>query len=218
MAKRMSATARVLAVVLASGLAVGLSGCATQPREPASPSKSLLASARSGNPLAEYEVGMSTLAHARSKPERLAAVAWIRKAAMDDLAMAQDRLGWMYLHGQSVPQNTTTALVWMRRAAERGAPAAQLQLGDLYESGASVPTDLEKSYYWFAIAAKGMPSDVHVIDIAAVQAYASKKAAAVARMLPPARRAAVAARVAQWEPRPSVPYVGVVRLGAGARR
>ncbi|MHB1283064.1 MAG: tetratricopeptide repeat protein [Metallibacterium scheffleri] len=137
---------------------------------------------------------------------------------MDDLAMAQDRLGWMYLHGQSVPQNTRTALVWMRRAAERGAPAAQLQLGDLYESGASVPTDLEKSYYWFAIAAKGMPSDVHVIDIAAVQAYASKKAAAVARMLPPARRAAVAARVAQWEPRPSVPYVGVVRLGAGAHR
>ena len=217
MANRMSATARVVAVILASGLVVALSGCATQPREPAPPTKSLLASARSGNPLAEYEVGMSTLAHARSKPERLAAVAWIRKAAMDGLAMAQDRLGWMYLHGQSVPQDTATALEWMRRAAERGAPAAQLQLGGLYERGTKVPTDLEKACYWYSIAAKGVPSDVHITDIAAVQAVASKKAGAVARMLPPARRAAVAARVAQWQPKPSVPYVGEVDLGEGAR-
>jgi hypothetical protein len=136
---------------------------------------------------------------------------------VDGLAMAQDRLGWMYLHGQSVPQDTATALEWMRRAAERGAPAAQLQLGGLYERGTKVPMDLEKACYWYSIAAKGVPSDVHITDIAAVQAVASKKAGAVARMLPPARRAAVAARVAQWQPKPSVPYVGEVDLGEGAR-
>ncbi len=216
MVSSMSATARAVGVVLASGLAVSLSGCATQPREPSPPSKGLLASARSGNPLAEYDVGLDALKRARSEPERLAAVARIRKAAMDGLAVAQDRLGWMYLHGEAVPQDTATALEWIQRSAQRGAPAAQLQLGGLYERGVLVPTDPEKAYYWYSIAARGVPSDVHVTNMAAVQALAAKQADAIARMLLPTQRDAVDGRVAQWKPRPSVPYVAEVDLEEGA--
>lgn len=214
MASRMSATARAVAVVLASGLAAALTGCATQPHEPPLPSKSLLAAARSGNPLAEYDVGLDALAHAHSEAERRAAVERIRKAATDGLAMAQDRLGAMYLHGETLPQDTAKALEWIQRAAERGAPAAQIQLGDLYEHGTLVPTDLESAYYWYSIAAKGMPSDVHITNMAAVQAVAAKKADAIARMLLPTQRDAVDGRVARWTPRPSVPYVGTVDLGS----
>jgi TPR repeat protein len=122
----------------------------------------------------------------------------------------------MYLHGKSVPQDTAQALVWIRHAADRGAPAAQLQLGELYEQGKLVPRDLENAYYWYSIAAKGVSADVHITNMAAVQAVAASKVGAVARLLPLTQRAAVNTRVAQWQPRPSVPYVAEVDISGDA--
>jgi len=143
-----------------------------------------------------------------------AAVIWIQRAADQNLALAQDRLGLMYLHGDGVEQNTSLGLEWIRKAAERGAPAAQMQLGNLYSNanGNLVPLDEAEAYYWYSIAAKPVTSDVHIYNIAHVRDLAHEHARAVAPTLTDVQRAAIDRRVLTWAPTPSVPYSGVVQL------
>lgn len=191
-------------------LALGLTGCATQPASSSPPLAALAKSAHQGNLIAADEYGNALLAKAHGTSSRLAAIDWIRKAAVANLAMAQDQLGNMYLHGTFVPQNTVLALKWTERSADRGAPAAQLQLAGLYRAGVLVPINLEKAYYWYLIASEGRDGDVHILNIKAVKASARKDARRISRMLAPAQRVAVKARVAAWKPLPSVPYVSVV--------
>ena len=191
-------------------LALGLTGCATLPASSSPPLAALTKSAHQGNLIAADEYGNELLAKARSTSSRLAAIQWIRKAAVGNLALAQDQLGNMYLHGKVVPQSTALALKWTERSADRGAPAAQLQLAGLYRAGVLVPVNLEKTYYWYLIASEGRDGDVHILNIEAVKASARKDAQRMSLMLAPAQRAAVKARVAAWKPLPSVPYVSVV--------
>jgi len=145
---------------------------------------------------------------------RAAGVIWIQRAADQDLAVAQDRLGLMYLYGDGVEQNTSLGLEWIRKAAERGAPAAQMQLGNLYSNanGNLVPLDDAEAYYWYSIAAKPVTPDVHIYNIDQVRDLAQQHARAVAPTLTDAQRAAIDQRVLIWAPTPSVPYSGIVRL------
>jgi TPR repeat protein len=141
-----------------------------------------------------------------------AGIAWIRRAAHEDLALAQDRLGLMYLYGTGVKHSTPRALEWLRRAAQRGAPAAQLQLGSLYSAGNCAPRNDLRAYYWLSIAAKPQTSSVHICNILDVRRFARGAAQGVARRLTAAQLAAVDRRVVRWTPTASVPYGGVVVL------
>ncbi len=204
---------RAVAAALA---ALILAGCATAPPAPAPAAPSFgpafHAAARQGNPMAELEWGARLLSGARGPGERAAGAQWIRRAARANLAMAQVRLGSMYLAGRDVPQDTARALIWLRRAAQRGAPAAQLTLGWLYSVGSLVPVDNRRAYFWYSVAAKPVRSDVTIFDISQVRMLARAKALALAGSLSSTQRAAVERRVAAWQPIPSVPYSGTLRL------
>lgn len=203
-------TARSRVAPLAATLA--LAACATPAAKPTPPSSAVRASAAAGNPLAEFYVGIADLKTAHDPAASAAAVAWIRRAAEQNLAVAQDRLGLMYLKGRLLPQRTDLALAWFRKAAERGAPAAGLQLGNLYAKGLVVPTDDAKAYYWYSIVARASPSDVHISNLAEVRAEARRRAERVAGFLTQAQREAIDARVAESRPVRSVPYNGRVQL------
>lgn len=142
---------------------------------------------------------------------------WIRRAADANLAMAQGRLGWMYLTGRAVPQDTSQALKWLQLAANRGAPAAQFQLAQVYATGTLVPVDKARAYYWYSIAAKPTRSDVTIFNIVQVRFLAQQRAQALADALSPAQRSAVGREVAAWVPTSSVPYSASVPL-AGLMR
>ena len=134
-------------MVLGVLAALVLAGCATTPPKPNLPpvNPGLAASANQGNPMAELNLGLETLARASTQTERQTAAAWVQRAADANLAMAQDKLGRMYLFGYGVPQDTSEALSWLQRAAKHGAPAAQLELGQLYAVGTLVPVDKAKA-------------------------------------------------------------------------
>lgn len=100
-----------------------------------------------------------------------------------DPAVAQDRLGLMYLYGDGVEQSTPRALQWIHRAAERGAPAAQMLLGSLYSAGNCSARNYNRAYDWFAIAATSATWCIHIYNIAQVRDIAYKQARSVARNL-----------------------------------
>jgi hypothetical protein len=197
------------AAVLASCVTIAV----PQKPSPAPIEPALAASASQGNPMAELSLGWRKLARARSQADRDAAVALITSAAQANLAMAQGKLGLLYLDGYGVPQDTPLALQWIRRAANRGAPAAQLQLAGIYAAGAIVPADKAQAYYWYSIAAKPVHSDVTIFNIKQVRSFARKRAQTLADSLTPTEQASVARQVAAWAPKSSVPYSGRVTMG-----
>lgn len=205
---------RVLGVALALLTAFLSAGCATKPvpndRLPSA--QALAAPVRQGNPMAQFVLGVRMLDRAHTSGQRAAGVAWIRRAARANLAIAQDRLGWMYLNGRGVPQDTARAVQWLRRAAERGAPAAQLQLGQLYAVGALVPVDQARAYFWYSVAAKPVRSSVTIFNIVQVRFFARRRAQALALSLTFPERVSIDRRVAAWMPLASVPYSGRVPL------
>ena len=48
------------------------------------------------------------------------AAKWYRKAAEQELAIAQFNLGWIYENGEGVPKDMAEATKWYRKAAEQG--------------------------------------------------------------------------------------------------
>lgn len=189
---------RKAGIALLGAAALSLYGCASL--------------APNRNPRGEFARGMRIIQQDPTALGRAAGIIWIQRAAHQNLAVAQDRLGLMYLYGDGIRQNTSDALEWIRRAAERGAPAAQLQLASLYSAGNCVPRNRVKAYYWFSIVAKPTTSSVYIYNIAQVRDFAHSWARSVVRMLTAAQRATVEQRVAKWTPTPSVPYGGVVRM------
>lgn len=191
-----------------------LSGCASQSNMPSRPSLAVQGAAGDGNPIAEYHVGLAAFDRARSAHERANGLAWIHRAADQNLAMAQYFLGTIYMKGQGVPQNTSMALKWINKAAERGAPAAQLELGNLYEAGDVIPEDDARAYFWFSVLARPVHSNITIYNIAKLRAIAENHLADVSAALTRAQREEIDQRVAAWKPKPSVPYNGIVPLGS----
>ena len=76
-----------------------------------------------------------------------------RPLANQGSAAAQHNLGFMYAHGQGVPQDYAEAVMWYRKAAEQGVAAAQLNLGVRYDNGRGVPQDYVQAHMWFNLAA-----------------------------------------------------------------
>jgi hypothetical protein len=83
-----------------------------------------------------------------------AAQIFLDLAAQGD-ARAQAYLGFMYAHGQGVPQNFIVAAGWYRCASHQGLPNAQYMLGLMYDKGQGVPQDYVIAYTWLTLAAAG---------------------------------------------------------------
>jgi serine/threonine protein kinase/TPR repeat protein len=76
-----------------------------------------------------------------------------RLAAEQGDAIAEDRLGRLYLTAKGVTKDVPQALKWLERAAKQGYFLAQNMLGEMYESGDDVPKDDVQAAKWFRLAA-----------------------------------------------------------------
>jgi TPR repeat protein len=66
---------------------------------------------------------------------------------------AQFKLGFMYSHGQGVPQDYQEAVKWYRLAADQGDSDAKNNLGLMYSDGRGVPQDYNEAIKWYRLAA-----------------------------------------------------------------
>jgi len=82
------------------------------------------------------------------------ALYWLKKAAEQGYAKAENYLGVMYGNGLGVPQDYNKALYWLKKAAEQGYAKAENNLGNMYANGLGVPQDYNKAVYWYKKAAE----------------------------------------------------------------
>lgn len=101
----------------------------------------------------------------------------------DGIASVQCLLGFKYLDGDEVPQDTNEAIRWFRLAAEQDDVHAAYTLGRTYNNGEGVAQDYEEARKWFMIAARQgdansqyriseMYLEGHGVEKDLVQAYA----------------------------------------------
>lgn len=70
---------------------------------------------------------------------------WLRKAAEEGVAAAQNHLGTLYRDGKGVAPDNAEAVEWFSKAAEQGDSWALYNLGQMYENGQGVGKDLRKA-------------------------------------------------------------------------
>jgi TPR repeat protein len=93
------------------------------------------------------------------------AVRWLRLAAGQGNANAQDNLGNMYDYGRGVPEDAAEAVRWSRLAADQGHASAQGNLGYMYANGRGVPQDYVQAHMWFNLAASRMTGVVRELAV-----------------------------------------------------
>lgn len=118
------------------------------------------------------------------------------KAAAGD-ARAQGLLGFLYEHGQGVPQDYAAAAFYYSCAAEQGEATAQYLLGLLYDKGRGVPLDVVLAQKWLILAAARA-------DRPQQEVYARIRDALATKMTKLQIRLAQDA-AAQWVPAPPLP-------------
>jgi TPR repeat protein len=82
------------------------------------------------------------------------AVKWFRKAAEQNLPIAQNNLGLCYQNGQGVTKDYPEAVKWYRKAAEQNLAIAQVNLGFCYYNGQGVTKDYPEAVKWYRKAAE----------------------------------------------------------------
>ncbi len=118
------------------------------------PEGSLLVNAKSGNPQAQYELGL-IYQLGQSVPQNHAiAKKWYQKAALAGQPKAQTQLGILYKQGLGTPLDTLKARKWLERAVIQNDPLAQYHLGLLYKSGNSTPRNYTKARKLYLVAAQ----------------------------------------------------------------
>ena len=110
--------------------------------------------AKSGNKVAQYNLGIMYDNGQGVTQDYQQAVAWYRKAAKQGYASAQYNLGVRYYNGQGVTQDYQQALVWYRKAAKLGYASAQYNLGVMYKKGQGVTQDYKQAVAWYRKAAE----------------------------------------------------------------
>jgi TPR repeat protein len=113
----------------------------------------LAAEAESGDPQAQYRLGMAYFKGAGIERDSALALKWIQRAADQGYGQAQYTLGAMHHAGRGALQSFPLALKWFEQAAQQNHAEAQYSLGSMYRSGQGVPVDKSKAYIWFNLAA-----------------------------------------------------------------
>jgi Sel1 repeat-containing protein len=84
-------------------------------------------------------------------------VKWLRLAAEQGNAVAQNNLGFMYGNGRGVPRDDAQAVEWYRHSADQRNAFGQAALGWMYMAGRGVPKDPVLAYMWYSLAIKQQP-------------------------------------------------------------
>jgi TPR repeat protein len=82
------------------------------------------------------------------------AAGFFRKAAEQGHAQSQSELGFCYIDGKGVAQDTIKGIEWVSKATEQGHANAPYMLGTRYDGGRGVTNDKAKADEWFRKAAK----------------------------------------------------------------
>ena len=105
-------------------------------------------------PLTAAEAAFNRGAEAYAREDYAQAARWMREAAEQGHARAQDNLGIMYTIGLGVPQDGRQAERWLLEAAKQGYAPAQKNLGILYRDGqGGARQDPAAAVRWFRRAA-----------------------------------------------------------------
>ena len=123
------------------------------PPPPTLPTQALTAlekQAEVGDSVSQYNLALQLEAKGKL-PE---AAAWYQKAAAQKLREAEYNVGYMYAHGQSLPQSDVNAALWFQKAADQGLAVAQHMMGFLYAEGRGVPESFAKAIDWHRKAAE----------------------------------------------------------------
>ncbi len=114
--------------------------------------------AESGDPHAQYILGLA-YAHAYGVERDPAhAIVWFRKSAEQGYPPGQNGLGVGYMAGDGVQKNEAEGIKWLRQAAEQNYAQGQSNLGLAYVTGRAVPKDAAVAVKWFRqAAAQGNP-------------------------------------------------------------
>jgi|GEM_PF-1216482 len=117
------------------------------------PRNALRTAAASGNPAAQYEVGLRYAQGSGVPQDYDQAAYWFELAAKQNLAIAQYRLATLFEKGRGVGQDQEQARAWYESAAQAGNVKAMHNLAVIYAEGKGVPQDFAKAGQWFLAAA-----------------------------------------------------------------
>jgi TPR repeat protein len=107
----------------------------------------------------QFNRGLHLAAGAGAAPDYVQALAWYRKAAEQNHALAQFNLGIMYARGQGVVPDEAQSVVWFGRAAKLGDAGGQYQMGRSCQRAsmeglpADAPEARIEAYKWFQLSA-----------------------------------------------------------------
>ena len=77
------------------------------------------------------------------------ALQWYYKAAEQDHAIAQFRIGAFYAHGLGVTEDKSKAYEWFLKSAQQGYAPAQNIIGEFYTNGWAFETNYKEADQWF---------------------------------------------------------------------
>ncbi|MEP3048777.1 MAG: peptidoglycan-binding protein [Roseibium sp.] len=113
----------------------------------------LRSAAASGNPAAEFLVGVKYTEGNGVPADLSKAAAWYQKAAEKGLPPAQYRLASLYEKGRGVEKDLPKAKAWYTKSAEAGNAKAMHNLAVLYAEGGGGQPDYSAAAKWFESAA-----------------------------------------------------------------
>jgi localization factor PodJL len=113
----------------------------------------LRSAAASGNPAAEFLIGVKFTEGNGVAADLAKAAVWYQKAADKGLAPAQYRLASLYEKGRGVEKDLPKAKAWYGKAAEAGNAKAMHNLAVLFAEGGGDQPDYAAAAKWFEAAA-----------------------------------------------------------------
>jgi uncharacterized protein len=125
------------------------------PATPLPPTRKALEDvARRGDPQAQVNLAVASLAGWGAPPNAGAALYWLHAAADRGYPLAFYDLGILYMNGCGVRRDYKEAFHFFEKGARNEDPAAQVNLGYLFDQGLGVARDQGQAMFWYRKAAE----------------------------------------------------------------
>ena len=108
--------------------------------------------AASGNPVAQYNLGLMYKNGVGVKKDLNEAIGWFIIASDNGHMLAKYALGLSYYRGNGLSKNYQKAMNLFLDASYLGHPASQINVGNMYYYGQSVGKNYPKAHMWWSIA------------------------------------------------------------------
>ncbi len=148
-----AATASQQQAEAAAAAAARQAAVAEAPKDPTKLASWLEQRAKTGDPVAEYRLGVLYALGQGVKQDYSHAAQLFKAAANGGVAEAQYNVAVMYSEGMGVQRDPVQAVTWYKKAAEQGNANAAFNLGVAYSNGTGVQQDMPEAARWFRRAA-----------------------------------------------------------------